>query len=674
MRIMIRGKLLLNVVGRGRIAIVLLLLAAVSGMVGQRAVEVSLAKAAPWFVIAIVLGALGSAIHGSRERPFRYPAREQLETKTMILFVLAGFLALGSFYSSANAIWGRQTPAGLWVASIALGLIALWGKVKRGNVSEVSDSSGSHVARLPWEWIVVTFIFVGAFLLRFVELERFPLAVHNDEANCGLMAQQILAEWRAGNVDWFRIRDFYLFNTLGFVPSAIFQGFFPPSLFGHRLANVVWSMGALALFYLLTRDLFGKVGGIAALALAATAHFSIHWSRTGIHCGHAAFLASMAMWFLWKGISTGKYKWFALLGVTLTFCFLTYGAAQAIPVAVAIVVGTYWVFVPDFRRTYTLPLLTSAGMMVITSAPLIDVYMRKPEAIASRSSAMVWTTDQSSIRHMKSVHGENYRNQVLKENALKSILLFNKTADRNSQYGFRRGGILDTYSAAVFLAGLGVMLPRLFMFSYWPFILFMSLTMSLGSMFTMDPAQYGRLAGLAFVMGLPTALWIRELYYAARDGAGKYGGIAAILFSCVCLVVVAVENFRLYFSEYDLARGDNQEASVHLIADEVASRGLTNKTFVFKGSFPTDFTFQPHRFIAAKLSVEPFTLVQDIVFPEDPNIRSLAVIVPLSKPEMIDALARKFPSGAKETRRLSYRESPDFYWVFVVPERVEPIS
>jgi len=669
-----QGKLSLSSRSRGRIATALLVLAAISGLVGQRAVVTSGARAAPWFMIAIVLGALGSALHGHRERPFRYPSPEPLNSKMIFLFVLAGFVALGSFYTASTASMGKQLPAGLWVASMALGLLAFRG---RGQPSVRSDSmycATPKDARLSWEWIVVTLLLVCAFLLRFVELERFPLAVHNDEANCGLMAQQILTEWREGKLDWFRVRDFYFFNTLGFIPSAFFQGLFSPNLYGHRLANVVWSVGSLFLFYLLVRELFGRVGGIVVLALAATAHFSIHWSRSGIHCGHAAFLGAMAMWILWKGISTGKYIWFALLGTTLTFCFLTYGAAQVIPVTIAIVAGAYWVFIPDFRRTYTLPLLISAAMIVITSAPLIVVYMKGPEAIASRSSSMVWTSDQSSIRHMRSVHGEDYLNKVLKDNALKSLLLFNKTPDRNSQYGFRRGGILDFYSAAIFLAGLGVMLPKLFTFSHWPFILFMVLNISLGSIFTIDPAQYGRLAGLSFVMGIPAALWFRELYYSAYDGAGRRGAAAALLISVLILVVVALENFHVYFYDYDRTRGDTREASIHLIAEEVASRGPRNKTFVFVDSFPTNFAYQPHRFIAENLPVEAYKSAQDIVFPQDPNIASVAVIVPLTEPELLDSLSRRFPNGIKETRRLSNRDSPDFYWVFVVPDRVEPVS
>ena len=119
----------------------------------------------------------------------------------------------------------------------------------------------------------------------------------------------------------------------------------------------------------------------------------------------------------------------------------------------------------------------------------------------------------------------------------------------------------------------------------------------------MDPAQYGRLAGLAFVMGLPTAMWVRELYYSARDGAGKRGGMAVLFFAVVAMGVVALENFHLYFSEYDRTRGDTREASVHLIADEVAAGGPTTKTFVFADSFPTDFKYQPHRFIAGNLPV-----------------------------------------------------------------------
>lgn len=69
-----------------------------------------------------------------------------------------------------------------------------------------------------------------------------------------------------------------------------------------------------------------------------------------------------------------------------------------------------------------------------------------------------------------------------------------------------------------------------------------------------------------------------------------------------------------------------REARVHLIADDVASRGAKNKRFVFSGSFPTDFPFQSHRFIAGNLPVEAFISTDRVIFPEDKSIRSLIVM------------------------------------------------
>jgi len=666
---------------RCRLALFLLVLSVVPAVIGQRVVVSSPSVALLWFLVAVVFSAFGTVLHGREERRFLYPTCEQLQPKKAVWFVPPILLAVCSLSIVANGQWGKQIPAVLWILSIATLLLPFWISARQSSRGDAGASRGDaggnasvNQERDTRTWIAVSVILFIAFILRFVELERFPLAVHNDEANCGLMAQQILAEWREGGVDWFRIRDFYLFNTIGFVPSAFFQAWFPPSLFGHRLANVVWSMGALFLFYLLMRDLFGKLVGLVALFLAATAHFSIHWSRSGIHCGHVAFLAAMCMWILWKGVSTGRYRWFALLGIILPFCGLTYGAAQVIPVTLGLVLGAYWLLSRDFRRAYTRPLVVVVIAAAVTCAPFVPVYMKAPHALASRGSSMVWTDDASSIRHMKSVHGEQYLANTIKFNAEKSALLFNSTADRNAQYGFRSGGILDTVTAPIFMVGLGVMLPKLLVFTHWPFILFIVLNVVLGSVMTLNPAEYGRLAGISFVMGIPTALWAREVYNSARGAAGKLGGIIAAVCLIAFLIAVAGKNFDLYFVKYDLARGDAREAQIHLIAEDVATRGPTNKTFVLKGEFPTDFNFQSHRFMAYKLPAQEFTTVEQVVFPPEENITSITVIVPLKRTDLIEALAQKYPSGITEVRHLSYRDPSDFYSVFTVPLRVAPVG
>ena len=96
-----------------------------------------------------------------------------------------------------------------------------------------------------------------------------PVAIHGDEADCGLMSVEIMDEWRDGKVNWFALRSFVRRPTVEFVPSAFFQAVFGPNLYAHRLANVVFSVVALLCFYLFLRDLFGVPAGLIGLGLAA---------------------------------------------------------------------------------------------------------------------------------------------------------------------------------------------------------------------------------------------------------------------------------------------------------------------------------------------------------------------------------------------------------------------
>lgn len=652
---------------------VLVTLSIAPAVVGQFRLSSQTGRAWPWFLLGFLMALAASAWRREKPTGSRFGMIERLTIGRFLLFIPPIVLGVLAFYSVYTDSWGHRVPFLLWVGSIVLVLIPQWLVDRQSDESSGVEGGRSPILgplnRRTVEMLAVGGILMAAFLFRSVELERFPLAYHNDEANCGLMGRQILEEWNSGSVDWFRTRDFFQFNTLGFLPSALFQGVFSPDLFAHRLANVVGAVLALGVLYFLIRDLLGRATGVMVLGLAAVGHFSIHWSRSGIHCGHTAFLAAICTWIFWRGIRTGKTKWFVLLGVCLPFCLVTYNSALVIPVWLGLVALLYWVFSNRFRKRYTVPLILSLLAGCITFAPLLGVYLRKPETFVSRSGSMVWTGDENSIRHMKSIHGADYLPAILRYNLKRTLLLFNQTEDTNLQYGYHCGGLLDDFTSSAFVVGLAVMLPRLHRFPHWAVLLYLLLNLLLGSMFTLDAPQYGRLAGLSFFMMIPPAMWGREVYLHLRMLAGKAGEWVGGCLLAALLVLVAAANFDLYFIQHDQKRGTPNEVYLHALCLDVRDGGPKNKTYVFEGPFPTDFQHRTHLFVAEGNPVQSFRNLDQISLGEPGEFESFTLILPLGREDLADEAARKFPMGEVERRSMKYRTPAEVYLVFKTPTR-----
>jgi hypothetical protein len=120
--------------------------------------------------------------------------------------------------------------------------------------------------------------------------------------------------------------------------------------------------------------------------------------------------------------------------------------------------------------------------------------------------------------------------------------------------GYRRGGMLDDVSAALFVLGLGIALRRLrsgrdgFVAYWW------LATVISGGIATVDPPSFVRMVGLLPAVTLFAALPLEWL--TRRAAAAAYQTAAAVL--AVALVGAAAwQNYRTYFVEFAQAPGDS---------------------------------------------------------------------------------------------------------------------
>jgi 4-amino-4-deoxy-L-arabinose transferase-like glycosyltransferase len=618
---------------------------------------------------------LGSVDQPNTRSTFNYPPPDSRLRGRAWCVVPSLALSGATFWSSRNP---SRTTTWLWLASLlALLLPMVIPKRLSGGVRPSEQLGRRLVAgvrgrlQVPWGEVVLCMLLLGvAVAFRLPYLERFPLLIHNDEANCGLAAQNLLTAWQHGQSVLFETCGlyFYDFPNLGFVPSALSQFLVSPNLYAHRLANVVLGTVALACLYLLVRSLWGSAAALLSLGLGATAHAAVHWSRSGIHSGHAAWAMVICSLLLWKAISTGRAYWFILAGLGLSACLVTYNAAFIAPLWLGSVVTAHWLCNRSFFRRYTASLGVAVLAALIFLAPVVAVYQRHPEAFMRRQTSLVFTSNPVSIKHMREAAGDNYLLDTLWNNLGLSALLLDRTRDSNQQYGYAGAGMVDTVTAVGWVLGVGVAVARLPSFPYSWLLAGLFLNWLVGGVLSMDAVQYSRVAGLALLVVIPPAIWGRELLEAAKTAAGHRGMLAAAILLAVGLLLSGAENFRLYFQEHD-QRSVQKRADVllSLIATEARDEGLHNATFVLSRQMPTDFRHSSYQFVAHERYLAAFDDVATVAFPQGKAFSQVAFVIPPGETEILDRLQQRFPGGRVEQRYLQFGPPTPWYTRYVVP-------
>lgn len=163
-------------------------------------------------------------------------------------------------------------------------------------------------------------IFVLAFALRTVRIDRFPAGFSADEAVQGYTAYSIL---KTGKDEWGQFlplnpRSFgdykpplYTYLT---IPSIALFGL---NEFAVRLPSAVFGSLAIVAIFLLTQKLFGitAISLLAALFLAISP-WHLVFSRAAIEANLTAFFFPMGFYFFLKGLKNTKY---------LSLCALFWG-------------------------------------------------------------------------------------------------------------------------------------------------------------------------------------------------------------------------------------------------------------------------------------------------------------------------------------------------------------
>lgn len=522
--------------GRGRADGPALLLA-LGGLLAAGAAQAVVATQAWPAVAGFALGALLFALstwrmavapEAAEVAPGRWPARAVVPAGLGLgLCLLAGALV----YRTAAV----PVTHGLWAA----GLLAL----AVGGV--LAPAPPSRLAPLtPPQRGGLAAIALLAVVVCFAGLTSVPAEVHGDDAEVGLDAIRLLANFDLFGSGWFELPRFHA------LPTALGLRLFGISLFGLRATSAVLGVAGVLLLFGVVRRLWNADLALLAALLLVGQRFYLHLSRTGYHYIDTPVLALLAVWLmlrLWQDGRLGAALW---CGIALGLGIQTYYASRLVPLLLAL---TWLAWLPETprgqRRARLLQLVVIAVTALAVAAPMFGYFAHHWADFWERTRDTSLFTP-AARHHLSFGYGTERFGLILAIQLRAALSLFNLTGDNSVQYGYG-GPLLDPAGAALFVLGVGLMLAglrqrRLRLLAVWTV-----LPLIAGAALTLDTPFYPRISGLvpfaAVLVAL--ALWHLRTVLAAAVPTRAGAALVATLLGAAIALILAV-NWRTYFVDY----------------------------------------------------------------------------------------------------------------------------
>jgi 4-amino-4-deoxy-L-arabinose transferase-like glycosyltransferase len=502
-----------------------------------------------------------------------------------------------------------------------------------------------------------------AIFARVYNLGHLPPAIHGDEAQFGLNARSILY----GEQPTLFAVGWYQFPIGSFAAQAGIMRLFGDDIAGLRLSSALFGTLTLLPVYLLARSLFDRRVALASAALMAVGHWSIHFSRLGINNIQATFFAAWAVYLAWRALRTQHRLDYALTGLALGLGLYTYYAARLMPFIVGAILGVaVWRNRGQWRQ-YVPGLLALVIAGTLTVAPQLVYFARHPEPLVSRQRGVFLF---NNLPHLESAYYTSDWGEILRQQTIRSLLVFNAHGDSSGQYGFDEP-MLDKLTAGLLVVGLGLSLWRLSQGGHWVLHLWFWPHLLLGSILTVDAPFVPRLAVLMPVpfiwAGVALGGWWRQI---AEQLQSIFSGKAlrellALIPALALLALVGWNNYDAYVNRYIRQRRPTQDSTqaARLMAT------LPPSTQVYLMGTPNMYAdFGTFRFEAPNATVWDVFNVTDWVPLRQPDPPDVLLLLWPSHLDRLPYLRNVYPDG-------DYQSYPDqngtlMFATYVVPARI----
>ncbi|MFN8495897.1 MAG: PA14 domain-containing protein [Caldilineaceae bacterium] len=341
-------------------------------------------------------------------------------------------------------LWPHQgDPLGLWLwgAAVACLVIGWW---RHGAPSQQGKAPlrFSQIAQsiIRWEVLLLLVILLGAFLVRWHQIDVYPNGMQSDESNNARDALKWLGGAPYTPYSEANEGQATLFTYL----IALCFRWFGVSINSMRLAAVISGVLTVASFYVLVRTFTRPPIALFTTALLAVSRWHLTFSRIAYELILTPFALIWLFFFLYRGMRNGRGRDFVCAGLALALGFNTYTAFRVAPLGVALLC-LFWL-VQNWRRFWPnlgkLALFTYSGLVGLT--PLLLYTLQNPQI------TMIRTVHISIFNEIK----DRGSWEPLWFNLQKYAFMFNVVGDNSSLNNLPGEPMLDTLVAALFILGL----------------------------------------------------------------------------------------------------------------------------------------------------------------------------------------------------------------------------
>ena len=394
--------------------------------------------------------------------------------------------------------------------------------------------------------LVLAVIMVVGCGVRLWNLEGIPSTLGGDEGSQGLEA------WRTieGEIRNPFTTGWLGMPTMSFFYNSISQRFLGRTITALRLPWAVAGCASLlTTFWLITR-LRGLTLGLMTVALLASYHYHIHYSRLGANNIADPFFITLALLFLYRARDRNSPLDWAMAGITAGVAQYFYpGARLTIILLVICLLFFLW---ENRQRRETLRNMLGGGLTVLTAfvisaAPMIQYAYRFTNEYNTRFNQVGiirngWLENEMANRGVSMWI-------VLWEQFQRAFLAFNVLPDRTVWYGSPKP-LMDGIWAILFMLGLLYGTLRLRERNLFPLVVWWWSVIILGGMMTTSPPSTARLIGTAPVACFFVAFALLRIFQFCLSSVGgrDIRKLAPLL--VVAVLLLSGLSIRWYFWQF----------------------------------------------------------------------------------------------------------------------------
>jgi 4-amino-4-deoxy-L-arabinose transferase-like glycosyltransferase len=548
-----------------------------------------------------------------------------------LLVLMASFTAL-----LALLAWWLEFDSKVALAlnflSLALFISAFWSLDRRARLR----ASPTEKLLLPsWvEFLLLGLIVAVAAFMRSYRLEEMPYGVWYDEGEAALEAIEILRGKPFSPLGFYSPNNPSLFFYL----LALAFKLFGVNLLAMRL--LVAAIGTLTVvaFYFLVRLTFGQGTALVAASLLAVSSWHVNFSRFGMGYSILSPLFEVAtLYYLLKGLRSGKRTDFALGGLMLGLGLYTYTAFRLFPfVVLAYVLYGFLLHQGGIRESLS-KLLIFVVVCLLIFAPLGVYAAKHPEDFTKRMA-------QTSVFATKNTWPE--RLTALESNVRRHALMFNYQGDRNGRHGLPGAPTLDLISAPLLVLGFGYCLYRWLSPPHFLLAIWFLITMQAG-IFSLDweAPQAART-----IVAIPAVYAMAAVPLGKTWRAGSKAHRVTALISTVLVVALILAATYLNYDRYFNQQMNNPEvfhafSTVDTaVAYHVNQLGREKYHFYLQNQLTPAFRFLVNG-LDRKLDERFFRIVDHLPIRERVDKDVIYILEPWRVALPLESFRRYYPNG-----------------------------